>query len=163
MFRSSSCSNILPALAAGLFFALPALAHDTHREALIDRIKRDEGWRAKPYRDSVGKLTVGFGTNLDAGITPSQGECMLVVSLDTDEAALRAQWTPYQTLSGPVRAVLLEMAYNLGTQGLLGFHNMLAALEGGDYDKAADEALDSKWAREVPARAHRLAEIIRAG
>ena len=84
-----------------------ALAHDTHQQALVDRIKADEGWRAHPYRDSVGKLTVGFGTNLDAGITPSQGECMVVVALDEDEAMVRARWRPYQTLSAPVRAALL--------------------------------------------------------
>ena len=140
-----------------------ALAHDTHREALIDRIKVDEGWRAYIYRDSVGNRTIGFGTNLEVGIVPAQGECMLVVSIDDDEALLRAKWPPYQALSSPVRAALLDMAYNLGVNGLLRLRDMVSALERGDYGTAADEALDSVWARKRPDRAQRLAAIIRAG
>ena len=78
---------------------------------------------------------------------------MLVVSIDDDEALLRAKWPPYQALSAPVRAALLDMAYNLGVNGLLGFKDMVSALERGDYDTAADEALDSVWARRRPDRA----------
>ena len=123
----------------------------------------DEGWRAHPYRDTEGNLTVGFGTNLDAGLVPAQGECMLVVSINDDEALLRAKWPPYQALSSSVRAALLDMAYNLGVDGVLRFEDMLGALEIGDYGTAADDALDSVWARKRPDRAERLAAIIRAG
>ena len=84
--------------------------------------------------------------------------------LDSDEAELRRRWTPYQTLPSAVRGVILEMAYEMGVSGVLGFGDMLAALSAGDYDKGADEALDSKWARQdSPRRARELAEIIRGG
>ena len=155
---------ILSCFLALVLSCSPALAHDTHRQDLIDRIKAHEGWRSHPYRDSEGNLTVGFGTNLDAGLVPAQGECLVVVSLDDDEAALRARWRPYLTLSAPVRGAILEMVYQMGVRKVLGFGDMLTALSKGDYTTAADEALDSKWARQdSPARARELAAIIRAG
>ena len=58
---------------------------------------------------------------------------------------------------------LCNMAYNLGVPRLLGFERMWAALAAGDYERAADEALDSKWARQVGARAARVAALIREG
>jgi len=55
------------------------------------------------------------------------------------------------------------MAYNLGIKGLGGSRRMLSAMEYGDHSLAADEALDSKWAKQVGARAERIANLIRQG
>ena len=59
--------------------------------------------------------------------------------------------------------VLIEMCYNLGLSGLAGFKKMLAAVEAGDYKKAAKEMLDSKWAFQVKGRAVELAKIMETG
>ena len=61
-----------------------------------------------------------------------------------------------------VQEQILNMVYNLGLPNLLKFQNMLAALESNDGTTAADEALNSKWARQVGQRAQRIADIFRA-
>jgi len=55
------------------------------------------------------------------------------------------------------------MAFNLGVAGLLGFKKMIVALKNGNYQLAAKECLDSRYAKEVGARAKRVAETIRTG
>lgn len=58
---------------------------------------------------------------------------------------------------------MIDMCFNLGLPGFLEFERMLAALNAGDYDRAAQEMLDSKWARQVRQRAYVLAEQVRVG
>ena len=123
---------------------------------------RDEGMRLEPYRDSVGKLTIGVGRNLDDnGIT--EAEALILLDNDIGRASidLERNIAFFGELPWPVRRALLNMNFNLGWPRLAGFKKMLAALEAGDFHNAADEALDSKWARQVFARAERIAELIR--
>ena len=61
-------------------------------------------------------------------------------------------------------SIMESMCYQLGVTGFMGFKNMVAAIKAGDWNKAADEALDSKWARkDTPERAKRHAEVLRTG
>ena len=132
----------------------------TLREQLI----RDEGLRLFPYRDSVGKLTIGVGRNLDdVGITAAEADVLLDhdITRATTAGLMRLPWA--STLGDVRRAVLVNMAYNLGVGGLLGFRVALAAMERGDWPGAAAAMLDSRWARQVGARAKRLAEQIISG
>lgn len=127
-------------------------------------IKRDEGLRLKPYRDSRGFLTIGYGRNLDhRGISRMEAEEML----ENDIAAVMGVVSyklPWFDALHPVRQrVLLNMAFQMGINGLLGFHKMLAAARLGKYDEAADEMLDSRWAQQTPERAQRLAVMMRTG
>jgi len=131
---------------------------------IFDQLKRDEGLRLTPYQDSVGKLTIGYGRNLDdKGITQDEAECML--HNDVREAAAQVNklipWA--KDLSDARLGVLINMAFNLGIQSLLLFRNTLALIQAGDYDKAAEEMLKSKWAYQVGPRAHRLALQLRSG
>lgn len=138
-----------------------AFAHDGQWETLLHRVMRDEGFAARPYRDTEGVLTIGFGTNLEAGITHDQAQAMLELAMLArwDDLTRRKTWVGGLPL--PARRALANMAYNLGVPRLLGFRRMWAALERGDYRAAADEALDSRWAEQVGARAQRIADDIR--
>ncbi|SMH59498.1 glycoside hydrolase family protein [Azospirillum agricola] len=125
---------------------------------------RDEDLRLKPYRCTAGKLTIGVGRNLeDVGIV--REEAMLL--LDNDIARITADldralpW--WRTLSEPRRRALANMGFNLGIDRLRGFRKMLAALEAGDCARAALEAEDSLWARQVGGRAARIIGAIRNG
>jgi lysozyme len=125
---------------------------------------RDEGLKLKPYRDTVGKLTIGVGRNLDdVGI--SKGEAELMLSNDvglTGHALLSAlPWTA--TLDQARFGVLLNMAFNMGVSGLLQFQNMLSFVKAGSWMSAADEMLRSKWAEQVGERAKRLATQMSTG
>jgi len=131
---------------------------------IVEQLIRDEGLRLKPYRDSVGKLTIGIGRNLDdVGIT--QEEACYLLHTDIVRVAGQIQEAlPWANNLSPARAsVLGNMAFNMGIGGLLQFKQFLAALEAGDYEKAATEMLNSKWAKQVGPRADRLAQQIRTG
>lgn len=131
---------------------------------ISDQLIRDESIRLRPYKDSVGKLTIGVGRNLDdVGISESEADFMLAndISAVTAQLSSNLPWT--EGLDDARRGVLLNMAFNMGIHGLLGFKNMMAAVQVGKYTEAANEMLDSKWATQVGARAHRLAQQMETG
>ncbi len=133
-------------------------------DALIKELIRDEGLELKPYVDTVGKLTIGIGRNLDdVGISEHEARFMLTTDIiaATDILDDNIPWWDDMP-AAPARA-LLNMCFNLGYPRLSGFKKMLAALEAGDYHKAADEALDSRWASQVGDRSKRIADLIRSG
>jgi lysozyme len=124
----------------------------------------DEGLRLKPYVDTEGKVTIGVGRNLtDRGI--SRGQAMTWFDEDIDEAEhwLIRQCPWALPLDPPRYAVLVNMRFNLGPIRFLGFARMLSALQLGDYERAAAEMLDSRWAEQVGPRAQRLATQMRTG
>lgn len=127
-------------------------------------IKKHEGWRAKPYKDTTGHTTIGYGFNLDALSMPKEvGELWLEILIEQIEYRL-AHKVPGWTRLGAVRqAVLVDMAYNLGFDGFFSFELALKAIAAGDYEQAAREMLNSRWAKQVGTRADRLAAIMRTG
>lgn len=131
-------------------------------DELISDLKRDEGWRAKPYRDTVGKLTIGYGRNLDdIGLRPYEGDLMLRndALAAMDELDRNVPW--WRGLPDNAMRGLVNMCFNMGWPRLSKFRRMLGALESRDYLGAADEALNSKWARQVGARSQRIAALFR--
>lgn len=177
----------------------------TPSAALLARLKLSEGFRAEPYLCPAGRVTIGYGHNLEAHPLPIadydrsladrvsagalRGEALLArlrkLGMRWDERtadawlrahvsnlmdALGARCPAYRALiaagtpAARARAeVLVDMAYNLGPDGLLKFVNTLAAVERGDYARAAAGMLASKWAGQVGRRARVLAEIMRIG
>lgn len=134
-----------------------------NRRILLDQLQRHEGLRLKPYRDTVGKLTIGYGRNLeDRGITEDEAGFML--DNDIDEVVAELERMPlYLSLDSVRQVVLANMAFNLGLPRLLQFSRMLGALQEKHWDRAADEMLNSRWARQVGDRALELSEIMRRG
>ena len=131
-------------------------------DSVLSDLKRDEGLRLEPYNDSVDKLTIGYGRNLDdVGITEREAEFLLENDLRRSLADLDRTLQWWRALSEASRRGLVNMCFNLGLPRLLTFKRMLAALEAGDGDRAAEEALDSKWAGQVGARAQRIAALYR--
>lgn len=131
---------------------------------LIEMIKKDEGLMLFPYVDSVGKLTIGYGRNLeDKGIRQDEAEHMLINDIEEAEAELERVFPIAKTLSTNRYRALVNMIFNLGTVKFLQFKKMRHAIEQGDFERAADEMLDSLWARQVKGRAERLAKMMREG
>ncbi len=129
---------------------------------LLADLKRAEGLRLKPYRDSVGKLTIGYGRNLDdVGISKAEAEALLGADAAVACAELDRALPWWRDLPEPAARGLANMVFNLGLPRLLKFSRMLAALKSGDYGAAAIEAMDSKWARQVGDRAERIAALYR--
>ena len=136
---------------------------------LMDRIKdqlvRHEGLRLKPYRCTAGKLTIGIGRNLDdCGITQSEAYVMLINDIMNCEKQLQAKIPDiYNGLDEVRKSVLLNMCFNLGISGLLGFKNTLEFIKVGDWERAANNMLVSRWAKQVGRRAIELSELMRKG
>jgi lysozyme len=131
---------------------------------LLDQLTRDEGVRLKPYRDTVGKLTIGVGRNLDdKGISAAEAGMLLSDDIKDVQRELQQAIPWAYQLDDARRGVLENMAFNMGVPGLMQFHNTLALVQSGQYDTAATAMLQSKWATEVGPRATRLAEQMRSG
>ena len=131
---------------------------------LIESLKRDEGFRKFPYRCPAGKLTIGYGFNLDdEGIDEDIADFWLIYKVKKFEAELAKNFPTYRVLDAARQDVLCNMAYNLGISRFMGFRQMLAAIERNDYVTAAKEMLNSSWAQQVGFRAQRLAHIMEFG
>ena len=104
---------------------------------LLEALKRDEGRRPKPYQDTRGVWTVGYGHNLTTGaLSDAAMEQILRDDIQAVETACLAL-PIWKDLSDPRKGVLLNMAFNLGFAGLMNFRAMYVALESGDYEGAA--------------------------
>lgn len=146
---------------------------------LVLELRRDEGVRYSPYRDSRGFETVGVGHNLQASALPDGWtypltddlvdvllESDLMNTYDDLDSAL--PW--WANLSDVRQRVICNMCFNMGLTKLLGFVNTLAAMRQGRYADAANGMLNSAWATQVgvgtpqnPGRALRLANMMRNG
>jgi len=138
----------------------------TDIDIAINQIKQDEGLRLHPYTCTAGKVTIGYGRNLDdVGITAEEAEHLLtsdieVARLDAEQFTGSAVW---DGLTPARKAVIINMAFNLGITRLSQFKRLHNSLALSSYDEAAKEMLNSRWARQVGSRADRLAESMRHG
>ncbi|ARP86308.1 glycoside hydrolase family protein [Bordetella genomosp. 9] len=124
---------------------------------------RDEGERLKPYRDTVGKLTIGIGRNLDdVGISHEEALMLLANDIVRAEKWLDRNLPWWGSLDDVRQRVMVNMAFNLGGK-LLTFKNTLKAIQSHDWQQAHDGMLDSLWAKQVGQRAQRLAKMMLTG
>lgn len=121
-----------------------------------------EGMELRPYLDSVGKMSIGVGRNLDdKGI--STDEALYLFDNDMAEAqSICDQYEWFKSLSEARKAVMLSLAFNLGASRLAGFKRFLAAMSRGDWDLAAAELVDSKWHEQVGRRGRDLVELVKS-
>lgn len=116
----------------------------------------------KPW--TVGAGFTGEGIGPSTGMTDVQIDAELGNRLGAIEATLDKSIPWWRNLSDERQDVLVQMAYQMGTDGLLGFHDTLNALQAGDFKAAADHMRNSAWAkRQTPARALREAHQIETG
>lgn len=130
---------------------------------LKEWIKYHEGFRSHPYIDTVGKLTIGYGRNLqDNGISIQEANVLFENDFQRClEELIKYPW--YSEQPENIKNALMNMCFNLGINRLLEFKRMIAAIEKKEYTNAALEALNSKWAAQVGERAKDIALMIRQG
>jgi len=137
-------------------------------ESLTQQLKRDEGVRSTAYKDSLGYLTIGVGRLIDerrigAGLRKDEIDYLLANDINDRIEQLKKRIPWFTGLTGARQGALLNMAFQLGVDGVLSFKNTLALIEQGNYEGAAQQMLLSKWAQQTPQRAKRVAEQIRSG
>lgn len=154
-------------------------------DEIKQRLAVHEGFRSKPYRCTANKLTIGIGRNIEdrpfteeelrlvdkdymaKGITKAQAFAILAKDVMQFDFELRQNIPFYERLDDERQYALLDMAFNMGIgnskKGLLSFKKMLSYIGTGFYKQAAAECLNSKYGRELPTRAGRIARTIETG
>ena len=131
------------------------------------QLKRDEGEVLHAYQDHLGYWTIGIGILIDkrkgGGLRPEESEYIFRNRLKLLDAELTARLPWISKLDPARKGVLINMAFQMGVAGLLGFKNTLAMIEAGRYQDAAKAMLQSKWATQTPARAKRLSNQMATG
>lgn len=131
---------------------------------LIEQLKRHEGFRGRPYQDTTGHITIGYGRNLDdRPLTEGEATALLLSDISAIGLELERAFPVVTALNPARQAALMNMAFNLGIGGLKNFKRMWAAVMSRDWMTVEAEALDSKWARQVGNRATEIARMLRSG
>ena len=133
---------------------------------LIEQLKRHVGVRTHAYQCTANMTTVGVGRNIDedGGLGLSVDEIEFLLKNDIKRCKQELITLPWFPEIDSVRQdALINLCFNLGITRLLGFKNALNAMSVGDYEKAAEEFLDSRWAVQVGNRALDVAHMIRTG
>jgi len=137
------------------------------KKQLTKELRRDEGVVPFAYQDHLGYWTIGVGRLIDkrkgGGLSDAEIDFLLSNDIDRFEKQVIDALPWYSRLDEVRQRVLVNMAFNLGIAGLLGFKNTLAMIERGDYAGAAKGMLNSKWATQVGERARRLATMMETG
>ena len=133
-------------------------------DEIAESLKFEEGYRAHVYLCSAGAQTVGYGRNVDAdggiGISEEEADYLLRndIARTIDECK---RWDWFDRLDPSRQSVVVQLCFQLGYPRLSNFNRMLTALSQQDYETAAVELLDSRFAEQVPERARRLADQMR--
>ena len=135
---------------------------------LARQLTGDEGVRACVYQDHLGYWTIGIGRLVDsrkpgAGLRPNEIEFLLANDIEDRVRELTKRLPWFLQLDEARQGVLLNMSFQLGVDGLLGFKNTLELVRQGKYTEAAAAMLQSKWATQTPERAKRLSDQMRTG
>ena len=131
---------------------------------LIEQLKRHEGLKLKPYKCTADKLTIGVGRNLeDVGISEEEAEMLLQNDIQRATVQIQAEFPWTEQLDEVRFAALINFTFNVGIGTVGKFVNAMALLRDGSYDMAADEFLNSRWAKQVGQRAVEVTDQIRTG
>lgn len=129
---------------------------------IADMVKRHEGYRDRIYKCTAGVLTVGWGHAFQEGdeVPAPIIERLFYNDISNAYAAYNSLGLNLDTVR---KAVVIDMIFNLGLAGFKRFRNTIAAIRAGDWNRAADGILASKYAKQVGNRAKELAEMMRTG
>ena len=129
---------------------------------LLEKIKHHEGFVEHVYDDSLGIPTIGYGFAIkDLILDEDIAEDILMRKLERLKRNANSRFKWLEDMPVVVQEVILNMCYQLGVTGVSKFRKAISALQEGDWNEAADEMLDSLWARQTPNRATELSNIVR--
>ena len=130
---------------------------------LLERIKEHEGFREKVYKCTEGFDTIGYGFAVkDLVLDKDIAEEILLRKVESLISRVRKKFNWLDTVPQAVQGVLVEMSYQMGLSGVSKFKKALHAMQMLQWSVAADELLDSRWAKQTPNRAQELRYIIRS-
>ncbi len=125
--------------------------------------RRYEGLSVLPYQCPTGHMTIGYGHNLENGISKEAADFILQQDMTAAQTGVCKQFGWWKKLNEVRQFVLVDMCFNMGLAKLCTFKKMLSAIQRGDYTAAANEMLSSRWAGQVGHRANELAQMMKTG
>ena len=130
-------------------------------EKVKELLIKHEGLRLKPYKDTVGKLTIGVGRNLDDnGINKNEAMYMLENDINRCINELKEIFPDFDDLPENIKIALIDMIFNLGKPRFLEFKKMIEAIKKRDFKRAAVEAQDSRWCKQVRRRCEDVVKFL---
>ena len=126
-------------------------------KTLIERIGVNEGFRSKPYQCSEDVWTIGHGITW---LTEEESLHILAGRISQLHLKLLDKLDWYKDMPPEVGGVVIEMCYQMGFSGFCKFKKAIHHMKGKEFKQASAEMLDSRWAKQTPNRAKRLAEIV---
>ena len=131
-------------------------------DGLIDRLKVSEGFKESVYKDTLGIDTIGYGFAIkDLVLSEEISEMILKEKVEALISRIENKFDWFVEMPPEVQSVIVECCYQLGLYGFSMFKKTLAHLKEKEFKQAADEMLDSRWAKQTPNRANMLAQIVR--
>lgn len=143
-----------------------------NEQLLKDELRRDEDVRYTPYVDTKGHKTIGVGHNMDANplpkdwtlpLTDAQVDQLLAEDIQAACNSLDRFLPWWRSLDEVRQRAICNMCFNMGIGTLLTFRNTLTDMKSGFYTAAATGMRNSLWAKQVGARAQRLADAMSSG
>ena len=135
--------------------------------SIVAMLRKHEGVETHAYKCTAEKTTIGVGRNIDpdGGIGLSNDEIDYILNNDVKRVNIELvdTFSWYKNLDTPRKDAMMDMCFNMGLPRLKQFKKSLAAMASSDYEMAAAEFLDSRWARQVGNRAITVTNIIRSG
>ena len=130
---------------------------------IIEQLKIHEGYKPTVYKCTAGVDTIGVGFAIkDLHLSEEVCDLILKEKLEVLEERFENKFDWFAESPVEVRNVMLNMAYQLGFSGFCKFKKTIALFEEREWEKASEEMLDSKWAKQTPNRANELSEIIKS-
>jgi len=142
-------------------------------EQLRKQLEIDEGVKYEIYNDHLGYATFGIG-HLVLESDPEHGqeigtevsEERVIEAFEKDVQTVldecKVLYEDFDDLPEEVQQIIANMMFNMGRPRLSKFKGMKAGVDARDWNRAADEMVDSGWYRQVTNRADRLVQRMRA-
>ena len=142
-------------------------------DKLREQLKIDEGCVYKIYNDHLGYPTFGIGHLViesdpenDQALGTSVSEDRVASAFDSDIAIVLSDcnklYPDFESLPEEAQQIIANMMFNLGYPRLKKFVGMKAGVDARDWNKAADEMIDSNYYKQLPNRAGRLVKRMRS-
>ena len=134
---------------------------------ILEMLRKHESVETHAYVDSVGKTTIGVGRNIEAGSGPglstSEIDYLLANDVERVNKELVNTFSWYKDLNIARKDAMTDLCFNIGLPRMMGFKKALAAMAIEDYETAAAEFLDSRWATQVGSRSVTITDMVRSG
>ena len=130
--------------------------------SLLDNIKESEGFRSTVYKCTAGHDTIGYGFAIkDLHLTKDDCDMILERKIADLKIRVNNKFPFLADLPEAVQDVVIECCYQLGVSGFSNFKKTIEYLMQKDFENAAIEMLDSRWAKQTPNRAKKLSDIVK--